>query len=206
MHNIFGKNFNIRIKNPVYILMTIWTLTSAEQCTNTDACGSYNFNPIALKIIPTLNTAIPYGRARPVVQSSGGIDNVINVQASLWHSNNTLFGIKVESYALCNGIPRFKSYCCISRNENGCLAVGDETAYQVTATLPSTLKCKLTIRAVSNVAANADGVGTFDVYEGFVDIEPISGSPPTNTICNLVYKKKYSGWQEEAKQYCLFNQ
>lgn len=191
-------------KKPIYLLMVIWTLTTSQQCTNTDACGSYTFDLVFLKIIPTLNTTIPNGRPRPIVQTLNGMNNVINVQGSLYYVNNTIFGIKVESYALCNGIPRFSSACCITKTD-GCLTLGDETAFQITATLPSTLKCKITIRAVTMASPGNDGYGTFDVYEGSFDVEPISGTPPINNICNIVYKRYYNGYVGSATQYCLFN-
>lgn len=185
--------------------MIIWTVTSADQCTNTDACGSYSFNPLLFKVTPTLGAFIPYGRPRPIVTNLNGINNVINVQGSLFYANNTYFGIKVESYAVCNGVPRFKSACCITKSENGCLTTGDETAYQISATLPSTYKCKVTIRAVS-IVNSGEGYGTSDLYEGIIDIDPTSASPPTNSYCNLIYKRMYNADPNGAKQICLFNQ
>jgi hypothetical protein len=155
--------------------------------------------------MPTLNTNIPSGRPRPVVQNINGINNVINVQGSLFYDNSTIFGIKAESYAMCNGIPRFRGVCCITKTETGCLTVGDETAFQITATIPSTFKCKITIRAVSMASPSSDGYGTFDVYEGTFDIDPTSGIPPSNTICNMMYIRQYIGYDGSAKQYCLFN-
>lgn len=205
MNTHVNKKDNLFKRYPILILMIVWTLTSADQCTNTDACGSYTFDPIFLKIMPTLNTNIPSGRPRPLVQTFNGINNVINVQGSLFYANNTIFGIKVESYAMCNGVPRFRGVCCITKTEAGCITLGDETAYQITATLPSTLKCKVTIRAVTMANASSDGYGSFDLYEGSFDVEPISSSPPSNSICNIVYKRYYNGYEGSAKQYCLFN-
>jgi len=203
--HIIKKN-NFFKRNPILILMVIWILTSSQQCTKTDACGSYNFDPVFLKIMPTLNTNIPSGFVRPVVQTINGLDNVINVQGSILYVHNTIFGIKVESYASCNGVSRFKSTCCITRNEGGCLTISGETPYQITATIPSTLKCKVTIRAITNVGAGFDGVGSFSLYEGTLDVDPVSGTPPSNTLCNLTFRRSYSGWQDVATQYCLFNQ
>jgi hypothetical protein len=190
------ENNIILLKNiKIYsILMFLWILSSAQQCTSTDSCGTYNYNVDTIKASLVITGTIPNNVYTPILQNINNIPNSINIQGSLWNNEPTIFGIKVESYATCNGIPRFSSICCITKENNQCLTLNDESINQVTVGYKSAYKCKVTIRAISKYSfSGLHRLGSYiDMYEGGFDIDPTSTTPPTNTICNLVFTRRYS--------------
>ncbi len=192
-------------------LLFVWTLLSAQQCTNTDSCGTYNYNVGAIKAILVINNTIPSNTYKPVLQNIANNPNSINIQGSLWSDETTTFGIQVESSDKCNGVPRFKSNCCITKNNNPCVTTNDEAINQVTIAYQTAFKCKVTIRAICYY--NGSGLARlgyfYDLYEGVFDIDPTSAIPPTNTICNLIYKRRYDFGTNPIKtleNICTFSQ
>jgi len=194
------------------VILLMWILTNAEQCTTTDSCGTFNYNIGAIKATLTINGPIPSGRYSPIIQTIANIPNSVNIQGSLWHTMpTTKFGIQVESYDKCNGIPRYKSNCCITKTNNGCLVLNDEAVNQITVGYQTTFKCKVTIRAICLYDVSVSTDRKFDLYEGSFDIDPTSSiSPPTNTTCNLFYKKmydaRYGDPEQLAQKVCVFAQ
>lgn len=194
------------------VLIFLWILSSAQQCTKTDSCGTYTYDVGAIKSTLVLNSTIPSNSYKPIIQNIANLPNSINIQGSLWSDETTIFGIQVESYDKCNGVPRFKSNCCITKSNNSCLTNNDEAINQVTVFYQTAFKCKVTIRAVcyydgSNYATH----GYFnDMYEGSFDIDPTSSTtPPTNTVCTLVFKRRYQVGTNPPRliqQICLFEQ
>lgn len=190
-------------KNLSFCLIFIWMLTTSQQCSDTitDACGSYVTKPNVIKIILTLNTGIPNGRPRPIVQTVGGINNVINIQGSLYYINPTIFGLKSETYAMCNGIPRYKTSCCVS-TANSCLPVENQTPYELNMIYQGAFKSKITVRALSLVS----NYSTYDLYEGSFDIDATTGTPPSVVYCNLTYKRMYYSSNIPPSYLCDYNE
>jgi len=193
------------------ILIFLWILSSAQQCSRTDSCGTYSYDVGIVKASLVLNGTVPSNVYKPITQIIENQPNSINIQGSLWYEETTNFGIQVESYDKCNGIPRFKSNCCITKNNNSCVTTNDEAINQVTISYQTAFKCKVTIRAICYY--NGSGLARlgyfYDLYEGVFDIDPTSAIPPTNTICNLIYKRRYDYGTNPTKtiqQICLFEQ
>ena len=200
---------NVRIYGT---LLFLWMLSSAQQCSRTDSCGTYNYDVGAIKALLVLNATSPTNVYKPIIQNIANQANSINIQGSLWNEETTNFGIQVESYDKCNGVPRFKSNCCITKNNNSCITSNDDAVNQVTVAYQTGFKSKVTIRAICYY----DGSGlarlgySKDVYEGSFDIDPTaSTTPPTNIICNLTFKRRYDSGTNPIKtiqQICLFEQ
>ncbi len=202
--SIFNTNNSVSIrKHLCFSLLFIWTLTTSQQCNNTisDACGNYTTKPGVVKVILTLNTIIPTGRPRPLTLSINGVDNVVNIQGSLFAANPTMLGLKSETYALCNGVPRFRSTCCMS-NTNSCLTVEDQTPYQAIVLYQGAFKSKITVRAISLTA----NYSAYDLYEGSFDIDATLGTPSLLAYCNLSYKKTYNSANIPASYLCDYNE
>ncbi len=202
----------INSKIKLCLILISWSVCSAQQCTGTitDACGSYVTQPNVIKITPVIQlsgmpSSIPY----PVLQNNGYLTNAINIQGSLNSSSPkaTIFGIKSETYALCNGIPRFANACCITRSNNGCYFSGQENIYQLSAVYQGAFKSKITIRAiVDNHEQNGFLTGSF-LYEGIFDIDPSIGTLPLEAICNLKYIKRLPfNPGPDPVEFCNFNQ
>lgn len=198
--------FNVKRIRIQFVIIFIWILTNAEQCTTTDSCGTYNYDIGTIKTILTLNNS-PVNVFKPILQNIGNVPNSINIQASIWNYPNTIFGVKIESYDKCNGVPRFKSTCCLNKNNsNNCLILGDEGINQIGITFQTAFKCKVTIRAIC-----VGNSRIIDMFEGAFDIDPTnSTNPPTNMICNLQFIKKYDAQYADpnilAQNVCVFNQ
>jgi hypothetical protein len=113
--------------------MIIWTLTSAEQCTNTDACGAHTSNAFTDKIKLTLVTNIPQGYGRPITQFVVPyINPLININAGFTSTiPRTIFNIKVESYELCaDQTPRYRTLCCRTFDQT-CSLTNTETTFEL---------------------------------------------------------------------------
>lgn len=175
----------------------VWTLFTAQQCQTTDACGSYSYEGRRILVTPVLYKSYS-SLPKPVTQLFNGVSNVINIQGSLWYLHPTVFGIKVESYAQCNGVPRFISTCCIKKDANSCYLIGDENIYQLSVFYRTNFKCKVTIRAITS-DANYDSYpdGTY-LYEGSFDID--ANSTIENSYCTLQYIKTIN----QIDDYCNF--
>lgn len=200
----FSAFFNNYFRKKLfYILIGVWILTTSQQCTDTisDACGSYTTKPGVVKIILTLNTNIPSGSVRPVTQIFNGINNVVNVQGSLYYTNPTVFGLKSETYALCNGTPRFRTTCCVSRTNN-CLTVENQTPFELNMVYQGAFKSKITVRALSLLP----NYTSYVLYEGSFDIDATTGTPPSIVYCNLIYKQSYSSSSIPSNYLCDYNE
>jgi len=194
------------------ILIFLWILSSAQQCSRTDSCGTYSYDVGTVKASLVLNGTIPSNAYKPITQNIANLSNSINIQGSIWnYAPNTIFGIQVESYDKCNGVPRFKSNCCITKDNTSCLTFNDETINQVTIGFQSAFKCKVTIRAVCLFNNNQRTDRYVDMYEGSFDIDPTSTStPPSNTVCYLSYTRRYDALyasnKDLAQKVCIFEQ
>lgn len=199
-------------KFKVLLIILVWICCTAQQCSGslTDACGSYTTNPFVVKITPTINLlSKPSNVPFPVIQNFGNISNAINIQASIFSPDpkSTIFGIKSETYALCNGVPRFSNSCCMTKTFNGCYSSGQENIYQLSMIYQGAFKSKITVRAiVDNHMPNAFLTGSF-LFEGSIDMDATTGTPPSEIICELKYIKKLPfNPGPNPIEFCNFNQ
>lgn len=195
------------------ILLVLWSCCTAQQCNGTisDACGSYTTQPYVIKITPTINlSSKPLNVPFPVIQNNGNISNAINIQGSLYSPSpkKTMFGLKSETYALCNGTPRYLAKCCITSTSNGCYFSGQENIYQLSMIFQGTFKSKITVRAIVQNFESIQGLlsGSF-LFEGTFDIDATTGTPPTEVVCPLKFIQQLPfNPGPNPIEFCNFNQ
>lgn len=180
-------------RKPVYLLMIIWTLTSADQCVPSDACGNFGFILGSGVVRMNLITNIPQGAPRPVMEEIIPYQYPqINITKSLKYVNPTFFSIKVESYDQCNGLPRYKNVCC-NTDLGSCFTT--ENDVELPVSWNAYFKTKVTIRAISfALSGYGNNFNTYYViYESTFDIAAniTSLSYPFNNIINLTFKGAY---------------
>lgn len=118
----------------------------------------------------------------------------------MYYLNPTVFGLKCESYVLCNGKPRYRYTCCVSRT-NSCITNENQTPFDLNVQYFSALKSKITIRALSLTS----NYSTYDLYEGSFDFDATMGTPPSVFYCNLVYKRMYYSSDIPSNYLCDYN-
>ena len=172
--------------------MIIWTVTSADQCTvgGTDACGDFP-NSIGSGVVRLLlNTNIPTGAPRPItVTVTPLVAPVINIKKSLEATPiKTFFSIKVESYELCNGVPRYKNVCCNS-SLSTCFTMTNEL--EIPIIWNSYFNNKVSIRAISTLFGGVapNFYTTYSVYETSFDIASNISSFGSISYKDMVFKK-----------------
>lgn len=172
-------------------VVLIWILTTSQQCTNTDACGTFPNNINTANISLTLTTNIPSGVPRPFTEIIVPYLNpLINICKSTNSTPATVFNIKTESYLQCNGVPRSKITACITAAQScPTTNVGDlQIAWN------SYFRNKVTIRAISYYGLRHDAFNIYyAIYEGSFDIEANQTSLSfDNLIINLTLKGVYT--------------
>ena len=188
--SIFVKHVN---RNFIILLMVIWTLTSADQCTNYNTgCGTHPQNFVTDKVKLTLITSIPLGYGRPITQTVVPYNNpLVNITAGLSTTiPNTIFSIKVESYEICNGNPTYKTVCCRTATQT-CSLSNTETAYELAIIWDPYFKNKISVRAITLCFIN--NYMSYAVYEGAFDIQANQTSIATSNsnLINLTYIRSY---------------
>ncbi|MBK6274164.1 MAG: hypothetical protein IPF58_05375 [Saprospirales bacterium] len=100
-------------RNFIILLMVIWTLTSADQCTNYNTgCGTHPQNFVTDKVKLTLITSIPLGYGRPITQTVVPYNNpLVNITAGLSTTiPNTIFSIRLKAMRFAMGIQHTKQF------------------------------------------------------------------------------------------------
>lgn len=196
----FPSNF-VKYANKYFVilLMVIWTLTSADQCTNYNtACGTHTQNFVADKIKLTLITSIPLGFGRPVTQTVIPFVNpLINILSSLSYGNPTVFSIKLESYEICNGSPTVKTNCCRTSTQT-CSLNNTESTFELPIIWDPYYKNKITIRAITRYVTSGSSYFSYAVYEASFDIQVNQTSIVPNNLINLTYLRSYIGSPENG--------
>ena len=193
--NLSNKS-NLKFKFFLVIILACFKmLFCSEQCIGSDACGTYPGDIATDKITLTLNTNIPTGWARPILEAP---NNKVNIFRSL--VSKCYFSVRVESYDKCNGIPRYKTTCCITPTST-CSLTNSENAYEIPVLWVKSLKSKVTVKIISWIDN-----GYFSVYEGSFDIQQNTSIIPTQlSILNCVTKAQYSYYNVNINEFCTSN-